>query len=128
MEFPEELHYTKEHEWIRKEGEQVVVGITEFAQDELGDIVFIELPDIGKEVKASETLCVVESTKAASDVYAPVSGTVKEVNESLNDNPEQVNESPYQDGWLAKLEGVSGSELEGLMSASQYKEFVDSKG
>jgi glycine cleavage system H protein len=124
MEFPAELKYTKDHEWVRVEGDLAVVGITEFAQSELGDLVFVDLPAVGKTVAAHGTMCVVESTKAASDVYSPVAGTVAARNESLAVDPGLINKTPYTDGWIVKLSGVSASEIAGLMSADEYKKHL----
>lgn len=124
MEFPNECKYTKDHEWVRVEGDKVIVGITEFAQSELGDLVFVDLPAVGKSVATHGTLCVVESTKAASDVYSPVAGTVAERNDALADDPGLINRTPYSDGWIVKLSGVSEAELAGLMSAEDYKKLV----
>ncbi|ETW93374.1 MAG: glycine cleavage system protein H, partial [Candidatus Entotheonella gemina] len=104
MEFPEGLKYTKEHEWARIEGDRVIVGITDFAQEELGDVVFVELPEPGAAVAAEGTFGVVESVKAVSDLYCPVSGTVLEINTDLEDHPELVNDSPYEDGWMIVIE------------------------
>lgn len=116
--------FTKEHEWVVLDGNTATIGITHFAQAELGDLVFVDLPAAGKEVKKSETLCVVESTKAASDVYAPVSGVVKEVNSELSSKPELINQDPYTHGWIAKLSNVSASDLSGLMSEAEYKKHI----
>jgi glycine cleavage system H protein len=127
MEFPKELKYTEDHEWVRVEGSNATVGITEFAQKELGDIVFVDLPAPGKTVKAHDTLCVVESTKAASDVYSPISGKVKESNAALSKNPEKVNSAPYTDGWITKLESIDQGEINKLMGADQYKTFLAGK-
>jgi len=124
MEFPQEYKYTKEHEWAKMEGDVAVVGITEFAQSELGDLVFVELPAVGKAVTQHGTMCVVESTKAASDVYSPLSGTVSAVNEALNGDPGLINRTPYTEGWIVKLSGVAASEVAGLMSAEQYQKLV----
>lgn len=124
MEFPEDLKYTKDHEWVRIEGEIAVVGITEFAQSELGDLVFVDLPAIGKQVATHGNLCVVESTKAASDVYSPIAGNVTEVNSALTDDPSLINKSPYSDGWIAKLVGFSASEVSSLMSADEYRKLI----
>ena len=124
---PESLKYTKEHEWVKLEGNVAIVGITEFAQSELGDIVFIDLPKKGTAVAQGKTLCVVESTKAASDVYAPISGSVEEANDALSSSPELVNSSPYEKGWLAKLSQPNASEISSLMSASEYKAFLGDK-
>ncbi|EAX48993.1 glycine cleavage system H protein [Thermosinus carboxydivorans Nor1] len=125
MNIPQELKYTKDHEWVRVEGTRAVVGITDYAQHELGDIVFIEVPAVGKKVKAHGNLSVVESVKAVSDIYAPVSGTVVEVNEALNDRPEVVNQDPYGEGWLAVIELDDASELEGLLSAEDYRALTE---
>jgi glycine cleavage system H protein len=121
MEFPEELKYTEEHEWVQVEGDLVVVGITDFAQDALGDIVFVELPEVGTVVTAGKAFGVVESVKAVSDVYAPVSGTVEEVNEELPDAPEILNTSPYGDGWMIKIRITDAAQLDGLMDAISYQ-------
>ena len=125
MEFPAEYKYTKDHEWVRVEGDKAIVGITEFAQSELGDLVFVDLPAVGKSVATHGTLCVVESTKAASDVYSPVAGTVAERNEALSNDPGLINKTPYTDGWIVKLSGVSSSEIAGLMSADEYKQLIN---
>ncbi len=127
MNLPEKYRYTKDHEWIVLEGDTARVGITEFAQSELGELVFVDLPQPGKAVSAGSTLCVVESTKAASDVYSPVSGTVASANSALSSNPTLVNSAPYTDGWLATLSGVSKAEVDGLMTAAQYSELIASK-
>jgi glycine cleavage system H protein len=124
MEFPNEYKYTKDHEWVLVQGDKAVVGITEFAQSELGDLVFVDLPAVGKSVATHGTLCVVESTKAASDVYSPVSGTVAERNDALANDPGLINRTPYTEGWIVKLSGVSQSEIAGLMSADEYKKLV----
>jgi glycine cleavage system H protein len=121
MDFPEGYKYTKDHEWVRMEGDTAVVGITAFAQSELGDLVFVDLPQEGKTVTAHGNLCVVESTKAASDVYSPIAGKVQAVNRALADDPGLINRAPYTDGWIAKLTGVSESDVAGLMSAQEYK-------
>ena len=124
MEFPSEYKYTKDHEWVRVEGDLAVVGITEFAQSELGDLVFVDLPQVGKSVATHQSLCVVESTKAASDVYSPLAGTVAERNDALADDPGLINRTPYTEGWIVKLSGVSQAEIAGLMSAEEYKNLV----
>jgi glycine cleavage system H protein len=124
MEFPVDRKYTKDHEWVKVEGDLAVVGITEFAQAELGDLVFVDLPAIGKSVSQGGVMCVVESTKAASDVYSPLSGTVAVVNETLNGDPGLINRTPYSDGWIVKLSGVDGAALNGLMSAEEYKKLL----
>ena len=126
MEFPENLKYTKDHEWVKLDGSNATIGITEFAQEELGEIVFVELPSVGREYKAGDTLCVVESTKAASDVYAPIAGKVVAVNEALNDSPDLVNSSPYKEGWMVKFEGVDSGEVMKLMGCKAYGEHAQS--
>jgi len=124
MEFPSDYKYTKDHEWVRIEGDICVVGITEFAQSELGELVFVDLPVVGKAVKTGGTLCVVESTKAASDVYAPLTGLVSEINAALKDEPTLVNTQPYSGGWMIKLSGVSQAETAQLLSVESYKELL----
>jgi glycine cleavage system H protein len=124
MEFPGDLKYTKEHEWVRMEGDVAVVGITEFAQSELGDLVFVDLPAVGKAVTAHGTMCVVESTKAASDVYSPLNGSVAEVNSALVNDPSLINKTPYSEGWIVKLSGVSASDVAALMSADEYRKLL----
>lgn len=121
MDFPEGYKYTRDHEWVRMEGDTAVVGITAFAQSELGDLVFVDLPHEGKTVTAHGNLCVVESTKAASDVYSPLAGKVEAVNQALADDPGLINRAPYTDGWIAKLSEISESDVAGLMSAQEYK-------
>lgn len=120
-ETPDELYYASTHEWVRVEGDGVVsVGITDFAQDELGDVVFVDLPEVGLEVSAGQEVSVVESVKTASDLYAPVSGVILEVNGALLDTPETINESPYADGWLFKIKMAAESDLEALLNAEDY--------
>lgn len=120
-EIPSELKYTKSHEWVRDEDDgSVTIGITDHAQELLGDLVFVELPDVGTEMLAEDAACVVESVKAASDVYMPVSGEVIEVNDLLADAPETINDSPYDDGWLIKVKMSNPDELEDLMDADTY--------
>ncbi|MFI5398695.1 MAG: glycine cleavage system protein GcvH [Candidatus Binatia bacterium] len=124
MEFPEDLKYSKEHEWVLVEGNVATVGITDYAQDQLGDIVFVELPAIGDKVSKEDAFGVVESVKAVSDIFAPVSGKVLEVNDDLPDNPEMVNEDAYGDGWIIKIEMNDPEELQELMTAAEYEEYV----
>lgn len=127
MEFPNGLLYTKDHEWAEPKGEnQVVVGITDHAQDSLGEIVYVELPKIGRVLKAHETFGVVESIKAVSDLFSPIEGEVTETNEALANDPALVNKSPYKDAWLVKLKIKDKSALSGLMDTAQYKTYVDS--
>lgn len=126
MEFPEDLRYTKEHEWVREEGEgRVRVGITDYAQDALGDVVYVDAPEVGTAVSANQPFSEVESTKSVSDVYAPVSGTIADRNVLLQDRPELVNEQPYGDGWIAVIEMTDPSELDALMDAAAYRVFVE---
>lgn len=122
MEIRDELRYSEDHEWVLVEGDVAVVGITDYAQSELGDLVFVNLPEEGDEVTAGETFADVESVKAVSDVLSPVDGTVAEINEELLDSPEKINEAPY-DAWFIKVSDFS--EGEGLMSAEEYKAFVE---
>ncbi|MGG1559088.1 MULTISPECIES: glycine cleavage system protein GcvH [Geobacillus] len=125
MNTPKELRYTKEHEWVRVEGENVRIGITDYAQSELGDIVFVELPEVGAEVVANEPFGSVESVKTVSELYAPVSGTVVEVNEALNDHPEYVNESPYDKAWMIVVKPNDLSEIDNLLTAEQYEAMIN---
>ncbi len=117
----EDLKYTKSHDWIKIKDDIAVVGITDHAQAELTDIVFVELPEAGKEVKKGEEICVVESVKSVSEIYAPVSGKIVKVNSKLDDSPEIINESPYDDGWLVELEISDKSEVDSLLDAAEYK-------
>lgn len=127
MKYPADLKYTKEHEWVRAEsGTLMVVGITEFAANELGDVVFVELPNVGDEVAATEQFGEIESVKAVSELYSPVSGAVVERNEKLADTPEMVNESAYEAGWMIKIEISDKSQLDALMSADEYEKFLKS--
>ena len=120
----EGLRYTRTHEWVRVEGDVAVVGVTDFAQSELGDITYLELPEPGTVGKQGESMGVIESVKAASDIYAPVSGEVVEVNRSVVDSPELVNKSPYDEAWLAKIRLSAPEELERLMDAAAYRQFL----
>ncbi|HEX2181906.1 MAG TPA: glycine cleavage system protein GcvH [Rubrobacteraceae bacterium] len=126
MSVPEELQYTRSHEWVRTEGDTATIGITDHAQDELGDVVFVELPEVGATFDAGDSFGTVESVKAVSDLYTPVGGEVTEVNEALNDQPEKINEDPYGEGWMVKLRvSDEGSDL---LSASDYEQFVEEEG
>lgn len=125
MDFPEDLKYTKEHEWVRVEGESAVVGVTDYAQDSLGDVVYVELPDEGSEVAKDEPFGVVESVKAVSDLYAPVSGNVTEVNDAIVDSPEVINEDPYGDAWMIKIEFNNPADLDGLFSSDEYQKYIE---
>ncbi len=124
---PEGLKYSEEHEWLRIEGGTAVIGITHFAQDSLGDVVFVELPEVGSDVEQFEKMGEIESVKAVSDLYCPVGGRVVEVNDSLNDSPELVNDSPYEEGWMIKVEVSDSSEIDRLMSASEYGALVEAE-
>jgi len=124
MSTPKDLRYSEEHEWVKTEGSTVRIGITHFAQSELGDIVFVELPEVGDTVTADEPFGSVESVKTVSELYAPVSGKVVEINEELNDSPEFVNESPYEKAWMIVIEPSDVSEVDKLMTAEQYEEMI----
>jgi glycine cleavage system H protein len=125
MEFPEDVKYTEQHEWLRMEGGRARVGITDYAQDALGDVVYVDVPELGTEVRAGEPFGEVESTKSVSDVYAPVSGTVTERNAALAEAPELVNEDPYGQGWMIVIELSDQSEAEGLLDAASYRAFTE---
>jgi len=122
---PKDLRYTKEHEWVRMEGEEAVIGITDHAQSEMGDITFVELPQIDKEVKQSAGLATVESIKAASDIYAPLSGRVIAVNEALEGSPEVINQAPYDTGWICRVSVTNPSEMDSLMDADAYEQYLE---
>lgn len=124
MNFPAELKYTSDHEWIRLEGSEAFIGITEFAQRELGDIVYVDINTVGQYVKQNDVFGTVEAVKTVSDLFMPVSGTVLEINPKLDSSPELVNTDPYGDGWMVKISIGSEAELEGLLSADSYKEQV----
>jgi glycine cleavage system H protein len=125
MNVPEDLRYSKDHEWARLEEGRVRVGITDYAQDALGDVVFIELPDVGTTVKVDESFSEVESTKSVSDVYAPVAGTIVETNAELADAPERINEDPYGEGWICVIEPADPSDFEALMDAAAYRDLTE---
>ncbi|MBM7704570.1 glycine cleavage system protein GcvH [Metabacillus iocasae] len=125
MSTPKELRYSEEHEWVKVEGDVVRVGITDFAQSELGDIVFVELPEVGATVQADEPFGSVESVKTVSELYAPISGEVVEVNEDLDDSPEHVNESPYEKAWMIVIKPSDTSEVDKLMTAEEYENMVN---
>lgn len=125
MSTPQELRYSKEHEWVKVEDGKARIGITHFAQDELGDIVFVELPQVGDELKKDEPFGSVESVKTVSELYAPISGKIVEVNSELEDSPEFVNESPYEQAWMVVVEAPSEDEVNALMSADEYKEMTN---
>jgi glycine cleavage system H protein len=125
MDFPAELRYSEEHEWVAVEGVRARIGITDYAQDSLGDVVYVELPGIGANVLAHASCAEVESTKSVSEIFSPVSGTVVEVNTGLDDAPEQVNAEPYGSGWIFVVEMADPAELDALMDAAAYRAFVD---
>jgi glycine cleavage system H protein len=124
MNTPAELKYTEEHEWVKLEGKEALVGITDYAQGELGDIVFVELPAEGKAVKQGEVFGTIEAVKTVSDLYAPVSGKVVAINKALNDRPEAINKSPYTDGWMIRIAVDNPGEMEKLLNADGYKTHV----
>ncbi len=125
MDFPDDLQYTRDHEWCRVQGKRATVGITDHAQDALGDIVYLELPAVGDEVKKGEAFGVVESTKAVSDLFAPVSGKVVEVNGPLADAPEAINQDPYEEGWMIQIEMSDPKDLSDLLGKAAYQKFVE---
>lgn len=124
MNFPENLHYTKEHEWVKVEGDEATIGITEFAQRELGDIVYVEVETIGKELNAGSVFGTVEAVKTVSDLFLPVSGSIMEVNPELNNNPELVNTDPYGKGWMVRMKIKDKADVAGLLSADAYGALV----
>ena len=127
MEFPDDVRYTKEHEWLRLEGKDGVVGITDFAQDALGDVVFVELPAVGAMLSQGQTFGVVESNKTVSDLFAPVTGRVTAINQALRDEPERVNRDPYGDGWMIRIALGRPEEVDALLDAGAYRAFVASE-
>ena len=122
--YSQDLHYTKQHEWVRLSGDVGMVGITDYAQKELGDIVYVDLPRVGAKLELGKVMGSVESVKAVSDIYSPVSGEVVEINEALGTAPEKLNESPYADGWLVKIRLSVPAEIQGLLSAADYEKYV----
>jgi glycine cleavage system H protein len=125
MEFPEDLRYSEEHEWVRVDGPRATVGITDYAQDALGDVVYVDLPEVGKSVTRAASCAEVESTKSVSDIYAPVSGTVVAMNDALASTPERLNEDPYGEGWLFTIEMSDTADLDALLDASAYRQLVE---
>ncbi|MEG3638124.1 glycine cleavage system protein GcvH [Magnetococcus sp. PR-3] len=125
MSIPQELNYTKEHEWVRKEGDEVVIGITRFAADQLGDVVFVELPQPEDTLEADGTFGVVESVKAASDLFAPITGEIVAINEDLADAPELVNEDPYGKGWMLRVKPADPAKIDALLSATDYASLIE---
>lgn len=124
MNYPDNLRYTKDHEWIRMEGDEAVIGITDFAQHELGDIVYVEIETVGQEMNAGEVFGTVEAVKTVSDLFLPVNGTITEVNPNLNSNPELVNSDPYGEGWMIRMRVANPSEVDGLMDMAAYQQLV----
>ncbi|MBN1540881.1 glycine cleavage system protein GcvH [candidate division KSB1 bacterium] len=124
MQVPQELFYTEEHEWVRVEGDIATIGITEYAQSELGDVVFVELPEVGDAVNQMQAFGTIEAVKAVSDLFAPISGQVAEINTALNDNPEIINQDPYGDGWMIKIKMSAPDETEKLLSSKAYVEKI----
>ncbi|MFA9454535.1 MAG: glycine cleavage system protein GcvH [Candidatus Aminicenantaceae bacterium] len=123
--YPEDFYYTKDHEWVKVEGDEALVGITDFAQKQLGDVVYVELPEVGTELEFHQSLGVIESVKAVSDMYSPIAGKVAAVNEGLNDAPEQVNEDPHGQGWIIRLKVKDAADIEKLMSVDEYEKFLE---
>jgi len=121
---PEDLNYTKDHEWVRVKGSEATAGITDHAQDQLGDVVYVELPKVGDKFEASEPFGSVESVKAVSEIYMPVSGSVIEVNDSLNDAPEQVNEDPYGEGWMIRIRIDNPAQVDALLTSIEYEDYI----
>jgi glycine cleavage system H protein len=125
MQFPDELRYSTEHEWVAVDGVRARIGITDYAQDALGDVVYVDLPDVGLAVMAGSTCAEVESTKSVSEIYAPLTGIVVEVNQALDDAPEQINQEPYGKGWIFAVEMSDTAELDGLLDAAAYRKLVE---
>lgn len=125
MKIPEDLKYTEEHEWVKVEGEIGIVGITDFAQSELSDIVYVELPEVGKNIKKGEVIATVEAVKTVADVYSPISGEIVEVNEKLKDEPSIINNDPYGEGWIAKIKMENPEEVNGLLDHTAYKKLIE---
>jgi glycine cleavage system H protein len=125
MNVPEDLSYTKDHEWVRADGGRIRIGITDYAQDALGDVVFVQVPEVGTSVGAGDTVSEVESTKSVSEIYAPAGGTVVEANAELADAPQRLNEDPYGEGWICVIEMQDAAELDGLLDAAAYRALVE---
>lgn len=125
MNVPDDLRYSTDHEWVRVDGNTITLGITDYAQDALGDVVFVDVPEVGTAVAVGGTFSEVESTKSVSDIYAPVSGTISEVNADLADSPELLNDDPYGDGWLCKIDLADASELDALLDADGYRALIE---
>jgi glycine cleavage system H protein len=125
MNIPDDLRYSSDHEWIRRDGDVITIGITDYAQDSLGDVVFVEQPEVGQTVAASDTFTEVESTKSVSDIYAPVSGTITEVNAALEDQPELLNSDPYGEGWICRIEMSDPGQFDALLDAAAYRQLTE---
>lgn len=125
MNVPDDLRYSTDHEWLRVEGTKVRIGITDYAQDALGDVVFVQVPDVGSAVEAGAGISEVESTKSVSDIYAPVTGTIVEVNADLDESPERINTDPYGDGWICSIEVADAAAIEGLLDAEAYRKLTE---
>ena len=123
--YPEDFYYTKDHEWVKLERDEATVGITDFAQKQLGDVVYVELPEVGSELGFHQSMGVIESVKAVSDIYSPIAGEVTAVNEGLNDAPEQVNEDPHAQGWIIRIKVKDAADIEKLMSVDEYEKFLE---
>jgi len=128
MEIPSELRYTRDHEWLRVEGDEAVVGITDYAQGELGDIVYLELPEAGTEVTSGKPFGTIEAVKAAADMFAPVNGEIIAVNRLLEDSPELINQQPYEEGWIIRIRLKNREDVETLLSAEEYRKLVEGGG
>ena len=124
MNYPDNLRYTKDHEWVRMEGDEAIIGITDFAQHELGDIVYVEVETVGQQLEAGKVFGTVEAVKTVSDLYIPVAGTILQVNPNLNNNPELVNTDPYGEGWMVKVRVANPADVDGLMDAAAYQKLV----
>ncbi len=125
MSLPKDLLYTEEHEWVKKDGDTYIIGITDFAQDQLGDIVFVELPEVGDNIQQGDSIGSIESVKTVSDFYAPVTGEVVEINEGLEDEPELLNSDTYEKGWILKVKNVSAEQIDALLSSEDYEKVIE---
>jgi len=125
MNIPDDLRYSSDHEWIRRDGDLITIGITDYAQDSLGDVVFVEQPEVGQTLAASDTFTEVESTKSVSDIYAPVSGTITEFNAALEDQPELLNSDPYGAGWICRIEMSDAAQFDDLLDAAAYRQLTE---
>jgi len=125
MNIPDDLRYSSDHEWIRRDGDVITIGITDYAQDSLGDVVFVEQPEVGQSIDASDTFTEVESTKSVSDIYAPVSGTITEINDALEDQPELLNSDPYGEGWICRIEMSDPTQYDALLDAAAYRQLTE---